>query len=140
MDSNHKENQFEQSSDDNRKDWDTDKNTAENPTANAEREDDFLSGDNKSRPYPNEPNPNEGYEKSMSPSRNPNIGGDESEYESSTTDDGHTEEEISSNNDDTSADDGVVNRRDSEEISRHDEETRYSSPNWDKDHDGNINV
>ena len=42
-------------------------------------DDDFLSGDNASRPYPNQNNPNEGYNKQFSPgSKNPNIGGDES--------------------------------------------------------------
>lgn len=62
-------------------------------------DDDFLSGDNKSKTFPNnQNNPSSSYnEKSMSPGRNPNIGGDESEYETSTSDDGYGEETTSAN-------------------------------------------
>lgn len=67
---------------------------------------------------------NDNSKKQLSPGRgsNPNIGGDESEYETSTNDEEGYDENISSN------DDGYVERRDSEEINRHDDETRYSSP------------
>ena len=78
---------------------------------------------------------------SMSPGRNPNIGGDEREYETSDED---NFEETDFNEEDSEEDnldeDGVVNRRDSEEIVRHDDESKYSSPGWRKDADGNISV
>jgi hypothetical protein len=91
---------------------------------NAEKEDDFLSGDNAKKTYPNnQNNPNRDYnEKSMSPGRNPNIGGDESEYETSTSDEGYDEESLADNTE------GFANRRDNEEIDRHENENRYSSP------------
>lgn len=75
------------------------------------------------------------------PTRNPNIGGNESEYETSDED---NFEETDFNEEDSEEDnldeDGVVNRRDSEEITRHDDESKYSSPGWRKDADGNISV
>ena len=77
----------------------------------------------------------------MSPRRNPNIGGEESEYETSDED---NFDEADLNEEDSEQDnldeDGVVNRRDSEEITRHDDESKYSSPGWRKDADGNISV
>ncbi len=61
-------------------------------------DDDFLSGDNKSKTFANnQNNPSSGYNQSMSPGRNPNIGGDESEYEASTSDDGYGEESTAAN-------------------------------------------
>ena len=71
-------------------------------------------------------NSNEGRSNQMSPIRgsNPNIGGNESEYETSTPNEKGYEEEAE--NHDTG--DGIVNRRDPEEINRHDDEIRYSSP------------
>lgn len=65
-------------------------------------DDDFLSGDNKKKTYPNNHNnPTPGYnEKSLAPNpgSNPNIGGDENEYEDSTSEENRYDEEgISSN-------------------------------------------
>jgi hypothetical protein len=131
MSATEKDNQFGQGSNDTQKnegtnsyegtnEKNTSQRTSENPIAG---DDDFLSGDNEARPYPNQNNPDEGYNKSMSPGRgsNPNIGGNESEYETSTNDADSYNEETLSNNE-------VMNRRDNEEIDRHNDETRYSSP------------
>jgi hypothetical protein len=93
--------------------------------ANAEKEDDFLRGDNAKKTYPNnQNNTSRDYnEKSMSQGRNPNIGGDESEYETSTSDaDQYAEDSIADNTE------GFANRKDNEEIDRHLDEDRYSSP------------
>lgn len=55
--------------------------------------------------------------------RNPNIGGDESEYETSTSDaEQYGEEAIADNTE------GFANRRDTEEIEKHIDQSRYSSP------------
>ena len=99
-------------------------NQGRNP---ATSDDDFLSGDNKSRPYPNQENPNEGYEKSMSPSRgsNPNIGGNESEYETSTQDEDRFDNEIPDNSDFEDTEDPDYN---AERDAKRGEETRYNSP------------
>lgn len=101
----------------------------------ADNDDDFLSGDNQKKTYPNnQNNPNPDYNQA-SPGRNPNIGGDESEYESSTSDaDQYEEDTLAENNDD------FTQRRDTEEIDRHIDETRYSSPDWDKYGDENIQL
>lgn len=87
-------------------------------------DDDFLSGDNAKKTYPNnQNNPSRDYnEKSASPARNPNIGGDESEYETSTSDaEQYSEEAIADNTE------GFANRRDNEEIDRHTDESNSSS-------------
>lgn len=78
---------------------------------------------------------------SVSPSRNPNIGGDESEYETSD-EDNFEEDNFEEDNfeKDNSAEDGVANRRDSEEVSKHDDQTRHSNSGWIVDADGNISV
>ena len=123
MDSNQKNNQFGQGS---KIDESTEKNTPQRVSRNPETsDDDFLSGDNAKKSYPNnQNNPNRDYnEKSMSPGRNPNIGGNESEYETSTSDADRYEEESLADNTE-----GFANRRDSEEIDRHQDENRYSSP------------
>ena len=90
MNTQQEDNQFGQGSDiDNRETSDrsdaTENNiniASQNPQPN---DDDFLSGDNESKTYPNnQNNPNEGYNKQLSPGqRNANIGGNESEYETS---------------------------------------------------------
>jgi hypothetical protein len=101
-------------------------NTSRNASGRAtENDDDFLSGDNEARPYPNQGNPDEGYNKQMSPGRgsNPNIGGNESEYENPTN-----EDEDRYNYGKSEHDDEIMNRRDNEEIDRHEDESRYSSP------------
>ena len=92
-------------------------------------DDDFLSGDNASRPYPNQNNPNEGYNKQFSPgSKNPNIGGDESEYETSTS----ADDEDRYNHGTSEHDDFITNENkdffDSEEQEKSNNETRYNSP------------
>jgi hypothetical protein len=103
------------------KDQNINRNTMSKQAMN---DDDFLSGDNAARPYPNQNNPNEGYNKTMAPKQvsNPNIGGNEREYETST------EDEDRYNNGSSEHDDEIMNRRDNEEIDRHDDETRYSKP------------
>ena len=89
-------------------------------------DDDFLSGDNAKKMYPNnQNNPNSEYNEkaTMSSGRNPNIGGDESEYETSTSDaNSYEEESLADNND------GFADRKDSEEINNHDEPTKYKTP------------
>lgn len=77
---------------------------------------------------------------SNNPRRNPNIGGDESEYETAVPDEENDYEEASDKDDETSADNGYTKRRDNEEISRHNDETRYSIEDWGKYHDGNITI
>lgn len=66
-------------------------------------DDDFLSGDNKKKTYPNNHNnPTPDYNKKTTaptPGSNPNIGGDESEYENSTPEEELYDEEITSNDD-----------------------------------------
>ncbi len=105
------------------------------PEAN---DDDFLSGDNASRPYPNnQNNPNEGYNKQMSPgSKNPNIGGDESEYETSA------EDEDRYNHGTSEHDDVIENENrdffDSEEQEKSNNETRYNSPTRNGSHRNHI--
>ncbi len=96
------------------------KTTLKNSAAN---DDDFLSGDNQSHPYPYQANPEEGYNKMMSPTRgsNPNIGGNEGEYENTA------EDEDRYNYGKSEHDDEIMNRRDNEEIDRHEDESRYSS-------------
>lgn len=126
MNSNQKDNQSGQGSrvDDSKKQAldrgrsDNDQRTAKQ---SADNDDDFLSGDNAPN---NQNNPSRDYnQKSMSPAKNPNIGGNENEYEVSTTDaDEYREDTLADNND------GFVERRDSEEINRHEDENRYSSP------------
>ncbi|MCF6132240.1 hypothetical protein [Flavobacterium wongokense] len=102
MDSNQKKSQSVQGSR-----IDDSKNEAKKAVANAEREDDFLSGDNAKKTAP----------------KNPNIGGNESEYENSTSDaDQYAEDSIADNTE------GFANRRDNEEVERHLDEDRYSSP------------
>jgi hypothetical protein len=119
MNSNQKNNQFGQGSEID----DEDKNFSPgNPSTS---DDDFLSGDNAKKTYPdNQNNASRDYnEKSMSPGRNPNIGGDESEYETSTSDaEEYGEDAIADNTE------GFANRRDTEEIDRHIDQSRYSSP------------
>ncbi|WP_293895510.1 hypothetical protein [Flavobacterium sp.] len=89
-------------------------------------DDDFLSGDNESKAYPNnQNNPNEGYNKQLSPKGNANIGGDESEYETSVGD------EDSFNYDTPENDETGLNEStdfDSEEQEKSNNETRYNSP------------
>jgi hypothetical protein len=129
MDSNQKNNQFGQGSKidaGKRQDPETERNAAQHASRNPETsDDDFLSGDNAKKTSPNnQNNPSRDYnEKSMSPGRNPNIGGNESEYETSTSDAGSYEEESLADNTE-----GFANRRDNEEIDRHEDENRYSSP------------
>ncbi|MEO5777440.1 MAG: hypothetical protein ABIQ27_11070 [Flavobacterium sp.] len=139
MNSNQKGNQFGQGSEiDSRKKSDTEKNmntASGNPEAN---DDDFLSGDNKSKTYPNnQNNPNEGYNKQMAPGgRNPNIGGNENEYEDSL------DEEDRNNYRTPEDDDDFINNEndvyDSEEEEEKEEEnyneTRYSSPSRNGSH------
>lgn len=90
----------------------------------ADNDDDFLSGNNAPKAVTRDDNnPNFTRPTSLSPGKNPNIGGDESEYEAATSDaDAYEEESLADNTD------GFANRRDNEEIHKHDDETRYNSP------------
>ena len=101
-------------------------NAAQEETKNPETsDDDFLSGDNAKKMYSNnQNNPSISYnERAVTSGLNPNIGGDESEYETSTSDaNSYKEESLADNND------GFADRKDSEEINNHDEPTRYSNP------------
>lgn len=78
-------------------------------------DDDFLSGDNAKKTYPNnQNNPNPEYNSSFSPGMNPNIAGNESEYDTAANDDDfYGEDSIPDNTE------GFVNRKDTEEIDRH---------------------
>jgi hypothetical protein len=66
-------------------------------------DDDFLSGDNEKKTYPNnQNNPNPDYNKqfmSPGPRSNANIGGNEDEYENPTTKEERYDEDISANDD-----------------------------------------
>lgn len=120
MDTKHENHQFGQGSNDDRKNQAPNRNETQRAgEQSADNDGDFLGGDNQKRAYPNnQNNPNPDYnQKSVTPGRgsNPNIGGDESEYETST-------------NDEDGYDEGYLERRDSEEINRHEDENRYSSP------------
>ena len=101
-------------------------NAAQEETKNPETsDDDFLSGDNAKKMYPNNQNNHSSAynERAVTSVHNPNIGGDESEYETSTSDaNSYKEESLADNND------GFADRKDSEEINNHDEPTRYSNP------------
>lgn len=101
-------------------------NAAQEETKNPETsDDDFLSGDNAKKMYPNNQNNHSSAynERAVTSGLNPNIGGDESEYETSTSDaNSYKEESLADNND------GFADRKDSEEINNHDEPTRYSNP------------
>ena len=132
MNSNQKGNQFGQGSNiDGRQTSDRNDATenniniaSQNPQPN---DDDFLSGDNKSKTYPNnQNNPNEGYNKQLSPGqRNANIGGNESEYETSA------EEEDRYNYGASEHDEVIeIGSEDfaSEEQEKSNNETRYNSP------------
>lgn len=133
MNSNQKGNQFGQGSNiDNRQTSDrsdaTENNiniASQNPQPN---DDDFLSGDNESKTYPNnQNNPNEGYNKQLSPGpRNANIGGNESEYETSAEDEDRYNYGMSEHDDFI----GTENTDffDSEEQEKSNNETRYNSP------------
>lgn len=89
----------------------------------ADNDDDFLSGNNAPKAVTRDRhnNPNFTDRASLSPGRNPNIGGDESEYEASTSDD-YEEENLADNTE------GFANRRDNEEIDRHGDERGFRSP------------
>lgn len=63
-------------------------------------------------------------QKAIPLTKNPNIGGDESEYETSTSDAEHYAEEAIADNTE-----GFANRRDTEEIDRHIDQTRYNRRN-----------
>ena len=65
------------------------------------------------------------YKLSMSPGRNPNIGGNESEYETS---------------DEENFDEADFNEEDSEEENVDEDDDVNRSPGWRKDADGNISV
>lgn len=126
MNTRNDDNQFGQGSNDDRKNWDS-RNPENNETSRAgqqaaDNDDDFLSGDNAKKSSTNDQNnPSGDYQ--MSPGKNPNIGGNESEYEAATSDaDAYEEESLADNTD------GFANRRDNEEIDNHDDETRYNSP------------
>ena len=131
MNSNQKGNQFGQGSNidgrqtsDRRDATENNINTSSgNPDAN---DDDFLSGDNESKTYPNnQNNPNEGYNKQLSPgARNANIGGNESEYETSA------EDEDRYNYGASEHDDFIGNENEgfaAEEQEKSNNETRYNS-------------
>ena len=100
-----------------------------NPDAN---DDDFLNGDNKSKTYPNDQNnPNEGYNKQMAPKGNANIGGNESEYETSVEDEDRYNFGTSENDDFIGAESTDF---DSEEQEKSNNETKYNSPTHNGSH------
>ena len=98
-------------------------------------DDDFLSGDNESKTYPNnQNNPNEGYNKQLSPRGNANIGGNESEYETSVDDERSFYYDIFENDENVITDSADI---DSEEQEKSNNETRYNGPTRNGSHRNN---